>query len=67
MYLFVDFNGRYCAILGTLYVDAQKSIGEKHKQKLHIVADSDVEVPAVSDRTTSRRYIKSKYNVIQII
>ena len=43
MYLFVDFN----AILGTLYVDAQKSIVEKHKQKLNIVADSDVEVPAL--------------------
>ena len=28
-------------------MDAQKSIGEKHKQKLHIVADSDVEVPAL--------------------
>ena len=29
--------------LGTLYVDAQKSIVEKHEQKLNIAADSDVE------------------------
>ena len=47
MYLFVQFNGCYCAILETLYVDAQKSIVEKHKQKLNIAADSDVELPAL--------------------